>query len=73
MLYGCETWPASSEIIRRLTSADKSMVSDLNNVLELKKSTKNLLELVFLKISDGAGLDTLDTSREWIQMFGQEE
>ena len=74
----CERWPTSSETIRHLTSVDKawfpgSVVFDLNSVLELKNSTKILVLLLSLKRSNGAGLDTLATSREWIHIFGQEE
>ena len=32
MLYGCETWPAYSETIRRLTSADNGMVRWISGV-----------------------------------------
>ena len=51
-----------------------SVVSDLNSVLKPKNSTKSLLAyLISLKRSNGTGLATLVTSREWIQKFGQEK
>ena len=71
LLYGCETWPVSSETIRCLTSADNGMLHWICGVrLEQRIRTQELHEkvsiLVSLKRSDGAGL-------EWIQVFSQEE
>ena len=71
--YGCKTWPTSNETIRRLISADNGMVCWICGVrLEQCIRTQELHEK-FSIISipeeiDGAGLDTLATSREWIQI-----
>ena len=45
LLYGCETWPASSETTRRLTSADNGMVRWICGVrLEQRIRTQELHE-----------------------------
>ena len=71
--YGCETWSTSNETIRRLISADNGMVCWICGV-RLEQCIRNQeLHEKFGIISipeeiDGAGLDTLATSREWIQI-----
>ena len=49
-------------------------VFNLNSILHHQNFTKKLVSSsVFLRmLLDGAGLDTLGTSREWIKMCGQE-
>ena len=77
-MVSIKTWPASSVTICCLTSAVNGMVHWIFGVrLEQRIRTQELDEklgiISVLKRSDSAGLDNLATSREWIQMFGQEE
>ena len=73
LLYGCETWPESSETICRLTTADNGMVRWICGVrLEQRIRTQELHEKLHIisVLEEIHRIDNLATSREWIQMFG---
>ena len=49
LLYGCKTWPVSSETIRCLTSADNGMVNWISGVqLKQRIRTQELLEKLII-------------------------
>ena len=53
LLYGCETWPASSETTRRLTSADNGMVRWICGVrLEQRINTRTSRKLGIISIPE---------------------
>ena len=77
-LHGYQIWPASSKIICHLTSADKGIVCRICGVrleqhIRTQELHKKLSIISILTKSDDTSLNTLATSREWIQMFDQEE